>query len=227
MNRTRRVGGTISVLVVLAATACSSDGEATSEDIPTATSTPAAEEPADDPAETESLDATVITAAPTTELPVTVAPDTVEASATTTPSGDTIVIPFHVIDVDFPVGWTCDEAIPGFDVAFTDADGRRTNVEARFDNAFNSSNPGPNAACAIEEYEGAPALFLTAQLVAPAAGVYSLIETRYPYAGGVGNDRYETHFASVTADEAQAGLYVGRVALDPSEVADLPFPVVE
>ncbi|MGB3735880.1 MAG: hypothetical protein WA964_13045 [Ilumatobacter sp.] len=174
------------------------------------------------------------TAPPETAPPETASPELVEppatataAESTTQPSGDTIVVPFHTVDAGFPAGWTCDDAIPGFDVAFTNESDERTIVEARFANSSRVASEDTNAACAIELFEGEPALFLTAQLVVPAAESYPLIETRYPYAGGAGNDRYDTAFEMVTAEEAQAGLYLADVALDPLEAAELAFPVVE
>ncbi len=75
------------------------------------------------------------TAPPETAPPETASPELVEppatataAESTTQPSGDTIVVPFHTVDAGFPAGWTCDDAIPGFDVAFTNESDERTIV---------------------------------------------------------------------------------------------------
>ena len=249
MKRSTRAGGAIATVCLLATAACSSEGDDTTSEIaPTAAPTTELEEASEEAATTEPLETTPTTAAPTTvptvtEPPETTEPEPVEPPATAAtvdstiePLADTVLVPYHIVDTSYPDGWTCDGAIPGFDVAFTDENGERTNVEARFSTSFRLSTDDPNAACAIELFEGEPALFVTAQLDAPAAGTYQSIETRYPFAYGAGSDRYDLHFEMITVEGAQAGLYyrivgegtevVGGVALDPSEAVDLPFPVV-
>jgi hypothetical protein len=220
MKKATRAGGAIATVCLLAAAACSSDGDDTaSESAPTdaPTTVPAVTEPPET-TEPEPL-----------EPPATA----VTTDSTIEPSGDTILVRYHIVDTSFPDGWTCDDAIPGFDVAFTDESGERTNVEARFPSDFRLATDDPNGECAIELFDGEPALFLTANLDAPTAETYQTIETKYPFAYGAGADTYDLHFEMVAAEEAEAGLYyriVGEgtdVPLDPSEAMNLPFPVVE
>lgn len=250
MKRSTRAGGAIATVCLLATAACSSEGDdTTSESAATDAPTTGLEEASEEAATTEPLETTPTTAAPTTvptvtEPPETTEPEPVEPPATAAtvdstiePSGDTVLVRFHIVDTSFPDGWTCDDAIPGFDVAFTDESGERTNVEARFPSDFRLATADPNGECAIELFDGEPALFLTANLDAPTAETYQTIETRYPFAYGAGSDTYNRYYEMVTSEEAEAGLYyqivgegtqvVGEVALDPSEAADLPFPVVE
>lgn len=230
MKNTRKVGSTtLTVCLLAVAASCGSDAATAPEGAPVVAATTVGE--ADEvPATTETPDTT----SPTTRAPETTEPELVEppataaASASTTqPVPDTIVVPYHTFDAGFPAGATCDDAIRGFDVAFTNESGERNIVEARFANSSSAATEDTNAACAIELFDGAPVLLMTAQLVVPAAKMYQLIETRYPYADGVGNDTYTPEFEMVTSEEAQAGLYVGVDALDPSEVVDLAFPIVE
>lgn len=225
MTRATRSGGAIATACLLLATACSSDGDnTTSQSTPTDAPTTEVEEASVEPTTTEPLETTPTTTAPTT---------TVTDTPSTQPPSDGVLVPFHFVDASFPAGWTCDDAIPGFEVAFTDESGERTIVAARFTTSFRLSTDDPNAVCAIDTFEGAPALFVTARLDAPAAETYQSIETRYPFDNGAGNDTYTTVFEMVTSEQAQAGLYVelqqdmGPVALDPSEAADLNFPAVE
>jgi hypothetical protein len=240
IKKATRAGGAIATFCLLATAACGSDGDdATSESTPTDAPTTEVEEASVELTTTEPLETTPTTTAPTTTEPLETTPTstapttTVTDTPSTQPPSDGVLVPFHFVDASFPAGGTCDDAIPGFEVAFTDESGERTIVAARFTTSFRLSTDDPNAVCAIETFEGAPALFVTARLDAPAAETYQSIETRYPFDNGAGNDTYTTVFEMVTSEQAQAGLYVelqqdmGPGALDPSEAVDLPFPVLE
>lgn len=233
-NMIRPTNLTVCLLAVAAASCGSGDGATTPESSPTAAPTTAREDSNDEPMPTEPPETTTTKAAPTTTAPVITEPKPAEPPATTAtsttmtePVNDTIVVPFHTIDPEFPAGFGCDDAIPGFDVAFTNERDERIIVEARFANASRPADDNTNAACAIGSFEGAPALLMAAQLEVPAAELYPLIEIRYPFANGAGNDRYDAAFEMVTSEQAQAGLYRSDIALGPSEVADVEFPVVE
>jgi hypothetical protein len=228
-TRACRVLATVGLVVVAAA--CSSDGDdTTSQSVTQATPTTAL----DEPTTTEPPETSAPTVASTTAPVETTEPETIESSPTEAaddptiqPEG-TVVVPFHIVDPTFPVGWVCDDSIPGFDVAFTDEAGMRTVVEARYKTSFRLSTDNPNAVCAIESFEGQPALFVTAELFAPAAATYEKIEARYPFAFDVGSDTFETVFEMVSSEEAQAGLYLEAVQdaapipLDPSGVVGFP-----
>ncbi|MEM8621847.1 MAG: hypothetical protein AAGF73_19255 [Actinomycetota bacterium] len=219
MTKSRKFAA-ISIALAALTVACSDARSETSPSTLIATSTADAPQEADS-ASTVALDTTV----PTTQT----GPPTTETTAPTDTddADDTILVPFYTVDRGFPAGWTCNNAIPGFNVAFTSDSGERSIVEARFENASRPVSESTNAACAVETIDGAPVLLIAAQLTVPRADSYQLIETRYPFAGGVGSDRYLPSFEMVTAEEAQAGLYLGDGPLDPSDAAGLPFPAVE
>lgn len=206
---------------LLVSTACSSDGDGTAAESATTTAV--------EQASVEPTTAVLPETTPTAAAATTAATD----DASTGQPSDGVLVPFHFVDASFPAGWTCDDAIPGFEVAFTDERGERTIVAARFAGSSGPSTDDANATCAIEPFDGEPALIVTARLDAPAAETYRSIETRYPFANGVGNDTYDTVFEMVTSDQAQAGLYVEQqqgvppAPLDPSDVADLNFPLAE
>ena len=78
MTKATRAGGAIAAVCLLAATACSSDGDETmSESAPTAAPATAVEDASDEPTTTEPPETTPSTAAPTTEPPATTEPATV------------------------------------------------------------------------------------------------------------------------------------------------------
>jgi hypothetical protein len=235
MKRTKRTCGAIAAVCLLAATACSSDGDdTTSESAPTTAPTTAVENASDEPTTTEPPETTPSTDAPTTAPPATTEPEADEPPVTTTaaestlaPSSDTVEVPFYVIETGIPLGLTCESALLGFNVSFSDESGGSTIVEARIEH-FSVADEAVNATCTEDLANGEPALFYAAVLDAPAAETYESIALRYPTGNGQGSDRDITVYEMVTQAEAEAGLYVElgggvHVTLDPSEVEDFPL----
>ncbi len=151
---------------------------------------------------------------------------TAAAESTLPPAGDTIEVPFYLVDTGYPEGWSCASAIPGFNVSFSDASGERVVVEARFESEF-VADEAVNTTCAVDLIDQ-PAIFYAAVLEVPAAEAYESIEVRYPFANGAGSDRYDPVFQTVTREQAEAGLGVRvgdgpPVPLDPAEVESFPL----
>ena len=221
------------MVCLLFATACASDGgDKTPASSPAASSTTVLQESTDETTTTEPPETTPSTAASTTtepsadDTPVT----TTAPESAPLPSGDTVEVPFFVIDASIPAGWTCASVsnLAGFNVTFSDEVGERTVVEARTE-----SVPLPdgvvNTTCAEGPYNGTTALFFAAVLDAPAVETYQAIELRFPFVNGVGSDQDITVYEMITQAEATAGLYIevnagGQVPLNPSQVEDFPPP---
>ena len=152
------------MVCLLVATACASDGgDTTPASSPAASSTTVLQESTDETTTTEPPETTPSTAASTTtepsadDTPVT----TTAPESAPLPSGDTVEVPFFVIDASIPAGWTCASVsdLAGFYVTFSDEVGERTVVEARTE-----SVPLPdgvvNTTCAAGPYNGTTALVL-------------------------------------------------------------------
>jgi hypothetical protein len=205
---------------ILAAPACSSDaGDTTSASTPTEAAPP---------------ETAPGTAAPTTAPPVITEPEVEDPPVTTTaasestlpPAGETIEVPFYLVDTGYPAGWTCADAIPGFNVSFSDESGESIVVEARFESEF-VDDEAVNTTCAVDLIDQ-PAIFYAAILEVPAAETYESIEVRYPFANGAGSDRYDPVFQTVTREQLEAGLGVRagdgtQTPLDAAEVENFPL----
>jgi hypothetical protein len=235
MKRATRAGGVIAAVCLLAAAACSSDGgDTTSGSAPTAAPATAVEDASDEPTTTEPPETTPSTDAPTTAPPATTEPEADKPPVTTTAvestlpsSSDTVVVPFYVTETGIPLDLTCESALLGFNVSFSDDSGGSTVVEARIEH-FSVADVAVNTTCTEDLADGEPALLYAAVLDAPAAETYESIALRYPIGNGQGSDRDITVFEIVTQAEAEAGPYVEvgggvQVPLDPSEVEDFPL----
>lgn len=227
---------TLTVCLLAIAASCGSDGDATPETAPPADPQTNAEEATDETSTTEPPETTPATAVPTTVAPTTTEPEDVDPPVTATgaestpPSPSDIgEVPFYVIDPTIPADWTCETVsdLAGFSVSFTDEEGNTTVVEARVE-SDPLTDGVVNTTCTEENFDGKAALFFAAALDAPAAETYQVVKLRFPFANGMGSDRFDTVFEMLSQAEAEAGLYVlvgggGPVPLDPSEVENFPL----